>query len=174
MPGGAIAKFASLLASNSRVWRSFMIERTSTALCSGVSTLSVCGRTSPSILIAGGKPLVMNRSDPLRSTMRRSRSCISLIACSRSIPCLPGATRRLDRFLVGRLVARLFLGHQPLGQHVREALVERLHALRLASLDRRVHLRDLVLADQVPDRGRRDHDFVGGDAAAAEALHQRL
>jgi hypothetical protein len=85
IPGGAIAKLASLLASNSRVWRSFMIERTSTALCSGDSALSVCGRTSPSILIAGGKPAVMNRSEPLRSTMRRSRSCISLIACSRSI-----------------------------------------------------------------------------------------
>ena len=49
---------------------SFMIERTSTALCSGVSTRSDCGRISPSILMAGGKPEVMNRSEPLRSTRR--------------------------------------------------------------------------------------------------------
>ena len=102
MPGGAIAKFASLVASNSRVWRSFMMERTSTALCSGASALSVCGRTSPSILIAGGKPEVMNRSEPLRSTMRRSRSCISLIACSRSIPVSSGAGRR---YMVSLLAA---------------------------------------------------------------------
>ena len=63
MPGGAIAKLHSLVASNSLVCRSFMMERTSTADCSPVSARSDCGRISPSILIAGGKPAVMNRSE---------------------------------------------------------------------------------------------------------------
>ena len=62
----------------------------------------------------------------------------------------------------------------PLGQHLRQALVERLHALPLAGLDRRVHLRDLVLADQVADGRGRDHDLVRSDAAAAKSLQQRL
>ena len=63
MPGGAIAKLHSLVASNSLVCRSFMIERTSSADCSPVSARSICGRTSPSILMAGGKAAVMNRSE---------------------------------------------------------------------------------------------------------------
>jgi hypothetical protein len=85
MPGGAIAKLHSRVESNSLVWRSFMIARTSSALCSGVSGWPVCGLISPSTLIAGGKPAVMNRSEPLRSTMRRRRSCMSLMPVSRSI-----------------------------------------------------------------------------------------
>jgi hypothetical protein len=43
-----------------------MIARTSSALCSGVSGFGVCGLISPSILMAGAKPAVMNRSEPLR------------------------------------------------------------------------------------------------------------
>jgi hypothetical protein len=54
--GGAIAKLHSLVESNSFDWRSFMMARVSVADCSGVSARSLCGRTSPSILIAGGKP----------------------------------------------------------------------------------------------------------------------
>ena len=80
MPGGAIAKLHSLVASNSLVWRSFMMARTRVADCSTVSARSVCGRISPSILIAGGKPAVMNRSEAFFSVTRRSRSCISLMA----------------------------------------------------------------------------------------------
>src|SRR5581483_7357662 len=70
-----------------------------------------------------------------------------------------------DRFLTRDLAAP----HQVL-----QALVERLHAVLLASLDRGIHLRDLVLADQVADRGNADHDFMRGDAAAADLLQQRL
>ena len=80
MPGGAIAKLHSLVASNSLVWRSFMMARTMVADCSTVSARSDCGRISPSILIAGGKPAVMNRSEAFFSVTRRSRSCISLMA----------------------------------------------------------------------------------------------
>jgi hypothetical protein len=85
MPGGAIAKLHSRVESNSLVWRSFMIARTSNCACSGVSGWLVCGLISPSILIAGGKPAVMKRSDPSRSTIRRSRSCMSLMLVSRSM-----------------------------------------------------------------------------------------
>jgi hypothetical protein len=85
MPGGAIAKLHSLDASNSLVCRSFMMARTSSCACSGVSGWLVCGLISPSTLMAGGKPAVMNRSDPLRSTMRRRRSCMSLMPVSRSM-----------------------------------------------------------------------------------------
>ena len=80
MPGGAMAKLHSFVESNSLVCRSFMIARTSPALCSGVSVRSDWGRISPSTLIAGGKPAVMKRSEPFFSTIRRSRSCISRIA----------------------------------------------------------------------------------------------
>src|SRR5207249_6289096 len=71
---------AFLVASNSRVCRSFMMARTSVADCSTVSARSLCGRISPSSLIAGGKPAVMNRSEAFFSVTRRSRSCISLMA----------------------------------------------------------------------------------------------
>ena len=69
MPWGLIAKLHSLDASNSRAWRSFMIERTMTALWSLVSACSAARWISPSILMAGGKPVVMKRSDPFLSTI---------------------------------------------------------------------------------------------------------
>src|SRR5207248_1052578 len=109
MPGGAIAKLHSLVASNSRVCRSFITARSASQ---GV--------------------------------------------------------------LVLRLVARLFLADHALGDQLREALVERLHALRDAGLDGGVHLRDLTLADEVADRRRPDHDLVGRHPTAAVLLHQRL
>src|SRR5512140_1822706 len=167
MPGGAIAKLHSFDASNSLVCRSFMTERTSSCACSGVSGWLVCGLISPSTLMAGGKPAVMKRSDPLRSTMRRNRSCMSLMPVSRSMkpPGAAGRCPRLEIVLVLRAVSRLFLGDQSLLEQFLQALVEGLHARRLTRLDRRVHLRDLAFADQVTDRRRADHDLVRRDAA---------
>src|ERR1044071_6995246 len=173
MPTGAIAKLHSLVESNSLVCLSFMIERTRTAACSGVSTRSDCGRISPSTLMAGGKPEVMNKSEPLRSTTRRRRSCINLIACSRSTTTLRVCAAS-ERLFVLRSEACFFLRHDSLLQQLLQALVERQHAVLLSGLDRGIHLRDLALADQVADRGRADHDLVRGDAAAADALEQRL
>src|SRR4051812_18282563 len=147
MPVGAIAKLHSLLESNSLVCLSFMIERTSTAACSGVSTRSDCGRISPSTLIAGGKPEGMNKSEPLRSTRRRSRSCISLIACSRSTNVYSRVCAASELLFVLRSEARFFLGDDALLQQLLQALVERLHAVLLAGLDRGIHLRDLAFAD---------------------------
>src|SRR5688572_1208394 len=175
MPAGAIAKLHSLVESKSRVCLSFMMERTSTAACSGVNTRSDCGRISPSTLMAGGKPAVMNRSEPLRSTTRLSKSCISLIACSRSIVATStSAQRRLEGVFILSAEARFFLGDDAFLQQLGQTLIERLHAVLLTRLDRRVHLRDLAFADQITNRGRTDHDLVGRDAAAADALQQRL
>jgi hypothetical protein len=42
-----------------------MIERTISELCAPVSGLSAKGLILPSILIAGGNPAVMKRSEPL-------------------------------------------------------------------------------------------------------------
>src|SRR5579863_3031401 len=164
MPGGAMAKLHSLLASNSLVCRSFMMARTSVADCSLVRARSLCGRISPSILIAGGNPAVMKRSEAFFSVTRRSRSCISLMAWSRSMFSRP--LTALQCVLVLRLVARLFLTHDTLGDQLRQALVEGLHALRAAGLDGGVHLRDLALADEVTDRRRADHYLVRRDAPA--------
>src|SRR5689334_3000846 len=143
MPGGAIAKLHSFEASNSFVCRSFMIARTSVADCSGVSARSLCGRISPSILIAGGKPAVMKRSEAFFSTTRRRRSCMSLIAWSRS------TAAPLDGVLVLCLVPGFFLTHEALLHILGQTLVERLHAGRLAGLNRGIHLRDLAFTDQV-------------------------
>ena len=64
MPAGAMAKLHSLVASNSAACLSFMIERASIAVCCGVSAWLDTGVILPSIFIAGGKPAVMNRSEP--------------------------------------------------------------------------------------------------------------
>src|SRR4030095_9266093 len=173
IPVGAIAKLHSLLASNSFVCLSFMIERNSTAACSGGSARADCGRISPSTLIAGGKPEVMNRSEPLRSTRRRSRSCINLIACSRST-IVSEVSAASELLFVLRSEARFFLGDDALLQQLLQALVERLHAVLLAGLARGIHLRDLAFADQVTDRRGAGQDLVRGAAAAADALEQRL
>src|SRR5690606_20906855 len=204
MPTGAIAKLHSFVASNSRVCLSFMMERTSTALCSGVNARSDCGRISPSTLIAGGKPAVMNRSDPLRSTSRLRRSCMSLIACSRSmsrsrpnsrceaVRCplhlmtylipyslapavynLPSA-HGSERIFVLRFEACLFFGDDPLLQQLGQTLIERLHPVLLTGLNRRVHLGDLALANQVTNRRSADHDLVRCNTAASDSFQKGL
>ena len=54
-------------------------------------------------------------------------------------------------------------------------MVERLHSELAAGLNHRIHLRDLVLANQVADSRRTHHDFVRRDAPAAVLkLQQRL
>ena len=61
-------------------WRSFMIARASSAVCCGVSAWLDTGMILPSTLIAGGKPEVMNRSEPFFCISRRRRSCMNFIA----------------------------------------------------------------------------------------------
>src|SRR6267378_1205395 len=197
MPAGLMAKLHSLVASNSAACRSFMIERARSTVCVGVSAWLETGVILPSILIAGGKPTVMKRSEALLDSISRSRSYMNFMACSRSIfafltgspgepstpaslsqpaPRCPGrATSAWEIVLVRGLAPSLGRGNDVAPHQVLQVLVEGLHAEGLAGLDRRVHLRDLVLADEVADRGGADHDLVRGDPAGAVlGLAQRL
>src|SRR5690606_4199960 len=197
---GLIAKLHSSVETNSLICLSFMRAPTIIPDCSAVSGVSVALWIVPSILMAGGKPVVMKRSEPSFSTILRSRFCVSLIACSRSMTfsspkpstlerasrapgqriardacsCRPVSCAPSKVFLVHRPEPRLFLGDQALRQQLCQVLVQRLHAGRVPGLDGRIHLGDLAFADQVPDGRRPDHDLVRGDAPAADALEQRL
>ena len=57
-----MAKLHSCVVSNSAAWRSFIMLRPVLA-CAGVSAWLETGVILPSILNAGGKPAVINRSD---------------------------------------------------------------------------------------------------------------
>src|SRR5258708_14358319 len=73
-----------------------------------------------------------------------------------------GTTLHHHPELVGleRAIHGLFLRDEPTLVEREQALVERLHReLFLTDLHLRVDLVNLVLADQVPDRGVRDHDL---------------
>ena len=83
IPGGATAKLHSLVASNSDICRSFMIERTSANVCAAERGCADTLLTLPSTLMAGGKSAVINRSLPLRLTMSLSSSCMNWLAWSR-------------------------------------------------------------------------------------------
>ena len=85
MPCGEIAKLHSFVRSNSEACLSFMIARASAIVCAPVSGCGETLVTLPSTLIAGGKSAVRNRSDPLRVTIRRSRSLTNFDACSLSM-----------------------------------------------------------------------------------------
>jgi len=87
---GEMAKLHSLVASNSAACLSFMMARASSAVCCGVSTWLDWGVMRPSTLMAGGKPAVMNRSDPFFCTIRRKRSYMKRRAWSRSMACSGG------------------------------------------------------------------------------------
>ena len=84
-PGRLMAKLHSWVASNSAIWRSFIIERTSTWVCCGLSDWFDNGVILPSTFIEGTAPAVMNRSDPSFCTIIRRRSCMYRMALSRSI-----------------------------------------------------------------------------------------
>ena len=80
MPVGEIAKLHSLVRSNSAACLSFMMARVSASVCWPSSGCCDTLVTLPSILIAGGKSAVMNRSLPLRPTMSLSRSLMNWMA----------------------------------------------------------------------------------------------
>src|SRR3569832_1127804 len=166
--GGLIVLLDSLVASKSFHCRSFMIERASSLVWAGVRLWFDTGVILPSTLIAGGNPAVMKRSEAFFASIRRSRSWMVFSAfivqssAHEGVFVLRGGTRH----------AR---GDHIAPDQILQALVERLHAEVAAGLDRRVHLRHLVLADQVADRRGADHDLVRGDAAVAVlGLQQRL
>ena len=85
MPDGEMAKLHSFVASNSAACLSVMIDRQSSWVCIGERLCCETGVSFPSTFIAGGKPAVMKRSEPLRAIRARSRSCMNFKLCSRSI-----------------------------------------------------------------------------------------
>src|SRR5690606_978130 len=87
---------------------------------------------------------------------------------------IPNPGCSFEQPLLLRIFLRLLARDHAALDQVLEVLVEGHHAVLLAGLDRRVHLRHLVLADQVADGGDADHDFPGRGAAAANLLQQRL
>src|SRR5690348_9311550 len=163
MPGGLIAKLHSLVDSNSAACLSFITLRVSSIVCCGESGVFDTGMILPSTLIAGGKPAVMKRSEPFCLTRRSSRSWMNLVAVSRSMEGSPmtarGRASAAEQILVDGARAGFHQLDLIAANHFGEALIHGLHAHRLAGLNHRVHLRDLVLADQVPDRRRADHDL---------------
>src|SRR5690349_14283016 len=100
------------------------------------------------------------------------------VACSLSIRLSRAGLVRsggAECFLADRADPRLGRRDDVASHELDQALIERLHADRLTGLDGRVHLRNLVLANQVTDGGRADHDLVGSDASLAVfGLDERL
>src|SRR5690606_2509783 len=87
---------------------------------------------------------------------------------------IPASFRSLEKTLLLRVFPGLLARDHAALDQVLQVLVEGHHAVLLAGLDRRIHLRHLVLADQVADGGDAHHDFPGRGAASADALEQRL
>ncbi len=103
MPPGLTAKLHSFVASNSAACLSFIIARAISAVCWGVSGWFATGEILPSILIAGGKPAVMKRSEALFATMARSKSCMNFSAWSLSTSC-PRIEASLKAYLKASLL----------------------------------------------------------------------
>src|SRR5690606_36560136 len=131
---------------------------------SAVSAAAFTGMIRPSIFSDGGAPVVMKRSDAFCLSISCSKSVMfiaSLLAVDMSrraaAPCRgrtspPSELRLVERQRLGRLGT----DQAPLDQ-VQQALVHGLHVGALPGLHDRVHLRNLVLANQVADRRHPDH-----------------
>src|SRR5688572_24582086 len=160
-----------------------MTFSTRTRDCCGVSGFWVIGESLPFTFIDGGTPAVMNRSDAFLcaiSFRKEVKSMLLMLAPvlrpgpwpGRGVHAAscqpPPAWTSIEDLLFLGVFLGLELGHQAPLDHVLQALVERLHAVLLAGLDRRVHLRDLVLADQVADGRGGHHDLVRRHAAATD------
>src|SRR3989344_1438421 len=70
--------------------------------------------------------------------------------------------------------ARRFAADDALGHQRFQAGIQGLHTQRATGLNGRVHLRHLVLADQVTDGRGAYHDFVGRHTTTADLLQQGL
>src|SRR3569832_10879 len=120
------------------------------------------------------------RRGPRRNCCRREgwSACTATASIACTAPTARSGCRRWgrdaplhERVFVGGLHRRLLLADHAATHEVLQTLIEGLHADVLAGLDRRIHLRNFCLADQVANGGRADHDLVRGRAAAA-ALNQ--
>ena len=81
-PARLMAKLHSLVLSNSSACLSSIRARAMRAVWSAVSGLSVIGVSLPSSFMAGGKPAVMNRSEPLLCTRWLSRPWMNFFISS--------------------------------------------------------------------------------------------
>src|SRR5690606_9041194 len=184
-PETPIAKLHSWVFSNSSRCCGVITFSTRSRDCCGVSGAWVIGLILPCTFIDGGMPAVMNRSDAFwcAISLRNEVKSMLLIGVAPGCGgcCIPPSPARgmavpdsLEQPLVLGVLARLLAAdHAALDQFL-QVLVEGLHAHVLAGLDGGIHLRHLVLADQVADRRGADHDFPGRGAAAADLLQQRL
>src|SRR5690606_15642265 len=158
MPRALMAKLHSFFSANSRRWASDITPSTVSRVCSGDSGVLVTGRILPCTFMLGATPAVMNRSEAPFSTISRSSFSNSIMPSSR------GASRARQCDLSEALahlglLARRIPGHQAAGYQILQAHIQGLHADIAAGLDRRIHLRHLVLTDQVADGRGADHDF---------------
>src|SRR6056297_1164792 len=91
---------------------------------------------------------------------RKSWQCLISITCVKRSEVL-----RDTRLLFGDIAT-----DYPLVDQLPETLIHCLHTHGLSGLDGRVHLRHLVLADEVANSRRRPHDLMRRYAAAGRAL----
>src|SRR5690606_2052760 len=176
-PATPMAKLHSWVFSNSSRCEGVITLSTRSRACCGVSGVWVIGWIRPWTFIDGGTPAVMNRSEAFwwAISLRNEVKSMLLMSGSWWAGCPAGADcRSLEQPLVPGVLAGLGAGDQAALDQILQVLVEGHHAVLLAGLDGRVHLRHLVLADQVADGGDADHDLPGRDAAAADPLQQRL
>src|SRR5690606_31332034 len=117
----------------------------------------------------GPMPFPLSRAIPVRSWGNTGNTPLPS-----PVPVQGPGPASLEQALVLGVFPGLVAGDQAALDQVLQILVEGLHAHLLAGLDRRIHLRHLVLADQVADGRGGHHDLVRGDAAAADLLQQRL
>src|SRR5690606_37587202 len=197
-----MAKLHSWVFSNSSRCAGVITLSTRSRLCCGVSGDWVIGLILPCTFIAGGMPAVMNRSDAfwcaislrneVKSMVLMDGSCAAVVRgggggsgrltitawTDQESGLAAGERGSMPALLEQALVLGVFPGllarDQATLDQVLQVLVQGHHAVLLAGLDRRVHLRHLVLADQVADGRGADHDFPGRGTPSADLLQQRL
>src|SRR5690606_19732989 len=162
-----MAKLHSWVFSNSSRCAGVITLSTMSRLCCGVSGVCVIGEILPCTFIDGGMPAVMNRSEAFwcAISLRNEVKSMVLMTVLRQgrKGCGRTSHRSFEQTLVFGVLAGLVAGDQAALDQVLQILVQRHHAHLLTGLDRRIHLRHLVLADQVADGRSGDHDLVRGD-----------
>src|SRR5690606_654003 len=149
-PDTPMAKLHSWVRSNSSRCGGVITFSTRSRACCGVSGLWVIGEILPLTFIDGGMPAVMNMSEAFWWAISFRKEVKSMPPVGLGVLMLAPAAS-VEQPLVLGVFAGVLLGHHRALHQVLEMLVEGHHAGLLAGLDGGVHLRHLVLADQVAD-----------------------